>query len=403
MFFMKKRSFSIALLLCVAFVFVLFLVGIFSIVNIGLNQKGESFGSGGVDEDEAEGTYLSPTYDHYRVFVSSSTSNGDIGGIVGADTLCQNVANTAGLGGNWKAWLSNSTTSASSRLLQSTLVYKRIDGQIVADNWNDLTDGSLQNSISVTENNQSVGGLSVWTGTNFDGSSNFTDCGNWTAGFASFSGVQGITVEIDQYWTETNPLFGPSTCNQQHNLYCFEQPSCGNGITENTEMCDDGNLVDGDGCASLCVTEPYYRVFVTDNSYLGNLGGLSGADQICSNSASNAGLGTNWKAWLSDSSISASSRLYHSTYNYQRMDGKIIANNWSDLTDGSLINRINVTESLIGLLSNNYVWTGTWFDGSPYNDNCFNWTSSSSNFGGRGNTRFADSGWTEESAFTCGQ
>lgn len=30
---------------------------------------------------------------------------------------------------------------------------------------------------------------------------------------------------------------------------------CGNGVKAENEECDDGNLIDGDGCSSLCVTE----------------------------------------------------------------------------------------------------------------------------------------------------
>ncbi|MBK9034658.1 MAG: DUF4215 domain-containing protein [Myxococcales bacterium] len=33
-------------------------------------------------------------------------------------------------------------------------------------------------------------------------------------------------------------------------------PVCGNGTMEGAETCDDGNLVDGDGCAADCVLEP---------------------------------------------------------------------------------------------------------------------------------------------------
>jgi len=31
---------------------------------------------------------------------------------------------------------------------------------------------------------------------------------------------------------------------------------CGNGILEPGEQCDDGNLIDGDGCSSICTIEP---------------------------------------------------------------------------------------------------------------------------------------------------
>ncbi len=36
-------------------------------------------------------------------------------------------------------------------------------------------------------------------------------------------------------------------------------PVCGNGIVEAGEQCDDGNLVDGDGCSSTCQIEPGFR------------------------------------------------------------------------------------------------------------------------------------------------
>ena len=46
-----------------------------------------------------------------RVFVSSTSSSANLGGIAGADSTCQTLANTAGLGGStWKAWLSVSGT-----------------------------------------------------------------------------------------------------------------------------------------------------------------------------------------------------------------------------------------------------------------------------------------------------
>ena len=32
-------------------------------------------------------------------------------------------------------------------------------------------------------------------------------------------------------------------------------PSCGNSITDSSEQCDDGNLIDGDGCSVTCTTE----------------------------------------------------------------------------------------------------------------------------------------------------
>ena len=38
-------------------------------------------------------------------------------------------------------------------------------------------------------------------------------------------------------------------------------PSCGNGVLDPGEMCDDGNLVDGDGCAATCLEEVGFYCF----------------------------------------------------------------------------------------------------------------------------------------------
>lgn len=48
-------------------------------------------------------------------------------------------------------------------------------------------------------------------------------------------------------------------CLVEHDYVCTGQPSvcqnCGNGIKEGTEQCDDGNTVNGDGCSATCQTE----------------------------------------------------------------------------------------------------------------------------------------------------
>lgn len=150
------------------------------------------------------------------------------------------------------------------------------------------------------------------------------------------------------------------------------------------------------------------RVFVTSTTYSGNLGGLTGADSKCQERADAVSLGGAWKAWLSDSTTSASSRLEHSNSQYKLINETIIANNWTDLTDGTLQNPINVTE--LGTLADYvYVWSNTNIDGSiapnatsvPYVRNCSNWQSSSYytssgeyNWGYGGNNGYKTAPWT---------
>ena len=78
--------------------------------------------------------------------------------------------------GTFRAWLSDSTGSPSTRFTQSTLRYVRVDGVKVADDWADLTDitmtaGFLYTPINVTENGDQLSEASpfTWTTTRTDG------------------------------------------------------------------------------------------------------------------------------------------------------------------------------------------------------------------------------------------
>lgn len=117
------------------------------------------------------------------VFITGETHNGNLGGLAGADAVCQNDADLEYLPGTYKAWLSDSTTSAASRLTHAIGPYllagRGASGVKVADNWTDLTDGTLDNAINEDQNpGQDTKRHFVWTGTNADGSSTFANCEN---------------------------------------------------------------------------------------------------------------------------------------------------------------------------------------------------------------------------------
>ncbi len=166
-----------------------------------------------------------------RVFVTSLEYTGNLGGLNGADTKCQERANIANLGGVWKAWLSASTPNgdARSRLNHSEYQYKLIDQTIIANNWVDLTDQLLLNPINLTETGQIINNVSnkwnVWTNTSTSGSIYDTQlnltCSNWTSESSTITGRGGSTIEKDIRWTASE--FAGHACNIPHRLYCFEQ------------------------------------------------------------------------------------------------------------------------------------------------------------------------------------
>lgn len=155
------------------------------------------------------------------VFTSSNFYKGNLGGLAGADSKCLGMAIDASLGGNWKAWLSDSSISATSRLYHSPAPYKRVDGVKVANNWADLTDGALSAPINLSENNTSSIGY-VWTNTTLNGSIHSSNsCNNWTSQSASLTTQKGYTAHwSDSFWTNESNAYN---CGYDFKIYCFEQ------------------------------------------------------------------------------------------------------------------------------------------------------------------------------------
>lgn len=167
-------------------------------------------------------------------FTTSSTHNGNLGGLAGADDICQQLADDAPtpLPGGYKAWLSIGTgddESPSSRFRQSTLGYVRVDGVTVADSYADLIDGSINHAIYAMEDGSAVpppsGNVNIWTNTGADGAE-FpglpNDCDNWRSESHDLIGRIGMADPIvtSEEWTErgTNQF-----CDLPCRLYCFQQ------------------------------------------------------------------------------------------------------------------------------------------------------------------------------------
>jgi len=159
-----------------------------------------------------------------RVFVTSTSYDGNLGGLAGADAKCQTRAAAANLGGAWKAWLSDGTASAASRLTHSRGPYVRLDGATVANNWADLTDGTIRNAIYLDEFGKDHPG-EVWTNTYPNGeaigymNTKFGNCTNWMSNNYDYNGYDGFVGATYSGWT----YFFNRFCVYEYSLYCFEQ------------------------------------------------------------------------------------------------------------------------------------------------------------------------------------
>jgi len=180
-------------------------------------------------------------------------------------------------------------------------------------------------------------------------------------------------------------------------------PICGNGILDPGELCDDKNLISGDGCSNRCKIEEKGNIFVSSEKYSGNLGGIFRADEKCTELANRAGLQGKWIAVLSDSKINARDRINADTINWPvyNMRRELVAVSEEDLWDGSIENPIRYNEYGEGV--NDKVWTGTFPDG--YKDIsavCRDWLSSSNKEQGRvGISIEKNENWVSSEVLQC--
>lgn len=154
-----------------------------------------------------------------RIFVTATVQTGAMAGTAGADEICATQADAAGLEGEFKAWLSTLASPVSGRLVESTVPYVLVDGTVIAADWDDLTDDSIEAPINLDATGELRGG-DVWTGTlpsgeSYDGG----DCEDFTSDSSGIRSLCGSTQFVDTRWSAAQT---PS-CSTRLRLFCIEQ------------------------------------------------------------------------------------------------------------------------------------------------------------------------------------
>ena len=277
---------------------------------------------GGGDGDGGGGDAIDPMSTPYNfVFVTSTNAQlADLGGLVGADTVCNTLAHAAGLPGTYVAWMSDAATTATVRL-GGARGWIRRDGKPVVDTTTDLVAGKLLYPILLTETGTAMSGqFGIITATMGDGSHG-QDCAGFTSALSSSLMMTGIASQTFTTWTENQP----GGCDQSLPMYCF-------GI---------------DKTAPLTYTPAVgRRAFVTAAIWLPS-GGPAGADTTCQAAADAQSLGGTWRALLSTSTATAAGRFSASGAPWVRLDGVPLASTPDVLlTGGTLDAPLNVTETM---------------------------------------------------------
>jgi hypothetical protein len=163
------------------------------------------------------------------VFVTKNVyQGGKLGGLTGADSLCAAEATAAHVSGSFRAWLATDTESPATRLTRSIGNYQLVNGKLVAQGWDNLVSGLLQNAVDTGPDGSTVAGVPLgvyagpeaWTNVAFDGTESELQqsCSGW-ADLGSFGAVGDCQI-TSANWTDNG---GGEECTGQANLYCVEQ------------------------------------------------------------------------------------------------------------------------------------------------------------------------------------
>ncbi len=193
------------------------------------------------------------------VFVTSQAFSGNLGGVEGADRICNELASDASLPGEYKVWLASSVYNAGTAaydleehtpngdFVQATNAYILPNGSLVATNWTSLVDGILEGPIDHNENGIQVIELSenplpyvseggstnigffnaqppfVWSNATqfgtYDNGITKRNCNDWHSSSPSKYAKIGVTNLTSSAWAATDSM----NCSNKFRLFCFGQ------------------------------------------------------------------------------------------------------------------------------------------------------------------------------------
>ena len=155
-------------------------------------------------------------------------------GLLAADAVCQHYADNASspLPGTYKAWLSTDTVDAKTRI--GNHKWLLTDGTtVIAEGLGDLMDCTkgaggdecLGHAIDLDENGGQPSGITVFTGTESDGTATTgvpgtNNCGGWTSSLFEISGRAGNSTFTTGLWTASG---APVGCDNSLSILCFGQ------------------------------------------------------------------------------------------------------------------------------------------------------------------------------------
>ncbi|WP_106094021.1 hypothetical protein [Enhygromyxa salina] len=178
------------------------------------------------DQDCNAGSCMRPRI----MFVTLDAFTGGLGGLPGADDLCQETGE--GFYPEKLFWAWNSTQIESpNNTFEQDGYFVRTNGSKIANSWDQLISGQLLVPIDHDEAGDPIP-LSgpcdiesqVWTGTDAYGDAVEPQCSNWNTSSYLYNGAYGLLHATDPSWSFVEQNCGePPRCNQPRRLYCLER------------------------------------------------------------------------------------------------------------------------------------------------------------------------------------
>ena len=149
------------------------------------------------------------------MFVTSVEYSGALGSVTAADADCQQLADTRGLSGVFRAWISDGTTDAFDRMADGP--WYTTKGALAFGAKSDLR-GAPQADLLDETGAFPIG--AVWSGSDSAGAFAGDDCGGWTKATADATAMTGTGLRSDTAWGGGH---AHGRCDGKASLVCFQQ------------------------------------------------------------------------------------------------------------------------------------------------------------------------------------
>lgn len=165
---------------------------------------------------------------YQRMFVSKGLYNGNLGGLTGANNICQQEAQQNGLSGNWIAILGASGQPTIRQRWNVEGEVRDIAGDVIASSEDQLfkSGANILGSFVQYDAGMRYSGTTtdaqVYTGITVLGQNANFDCDGWTRGSAGGAVNMGILNDTGSHWYYASTLAGPGACGEAHHIYCGE-------------------------------------------------------------------------------------------------------------------------------------------------------------------------------------